>query len=129
MLSPRLRLLLRSLRLSPSARWLSCCRAAVAVAELFAAAAAGDTLRCCFFALLSCPPPLVLVLAVAEVFASRLLRSILCALPFSLLGPDPFLYHPALLEPNRCLLRPKDRGLSYASFSFALPAAIFPMFV
>ena len=48
MLPPPLRFLLRSFRLSSSARWLSCCRAAVAVAELFAAAAAGDTLRCCF---------------------------------------------------------------------------------
>ena len=56
------RFLLRSFRFSPSDRWLSRCRAAVAVAELFAAAAAGDTLRCCFLALLSCPPPLVLVL-------------------------------------------------------------------
>ena len=43
MLPPPLRFLLRSFRLSSSARWLSCCRAAVAVAELFAAAAAGDT--------------------------------------------------------------------------------------
>ena len=46
MLPPPLRFLLRSFRLSSSARWLPCCRAAVAVAELLAAAAAGDTLRC-----------------------------------------------------------------------------------
>ena len=43
MLFPPLRFLLRSFRFSSSARWLSRCRAAVAVAELFAAAAAGDT--------------------------------------------------------------------------------------
>ena len=42
LLSP-LRFLLRSFRFSSSARWLSRCRAAVAVAELFAAAAASDT--------------------------------------------------------------------------------------
>ena len=48
MLLPPLRFLLRNFRFSYSARWLSRCRAAVAVAELFAAAAAGDTLRCCF---------------------------------------------------------------------------------
>ena len=46
-----LRFLLRSFRFSSSARWLSRCRACVAVAELFAAAAAGDTLRCCFLGL------------------------------------------------------------------------------
>ena len=68
MLLPPLRFLLRSFRLSSSARWLLCCRAAVAVAELFAAAAAGDTLRCCFLALLSCPPPLVLVLVMLLFF-------------------------------------------------------------
>ena len=45
--------------------------------------------------------------AVAELFAARSLLSILCALPSSLLGADPFLYHPALLEPHRCLLRPR----------------------
>ena len=67
--------------------------------------------------------------AVAELFAARSLLSILCALPSSLLGADPFLYHPALLEPNRCLLRPRDRGLSYACSSFALPSALFPLFV
>ena len=55
MLPPPLRFLLRSFRFSASARWLSCCRAAVAIAELFAAAAAGDTLRCCF--LVSYPAP------------------------------------------------------------------------
>ena len=38
-----LRCLLRSFRLSSTARWLSRCRAAVAVADLFAAAAAGET--------------------------------------------------------------------------------------
>ena len=63
-----LRFLLRSFRFSSSARWLSRCRACVAVAELFAAAAAGDTLRCCFLALLSCPPPLVLVLVMLYLF-------------------------------------------------------------
>ena len=47
---------------------MSRCRACVAVAELFAAAAAGDTLRCCFLALLSCPPPLVLVLVMLLFF-------------------------------------------------------------
>ena len=65
---PPLRFLLRTFRFSFSARWLSRCRAAVAVAELFAAAAAGDTLRCCFLALLSCPPPLVLVLVMLLFF-------------------------------------------------------------
>ena len=70
MLLPPSRFLLLSFRFSFSARWLSRCRAAVAVAEVFVDAAAGDTLRCCFLALLSCPPPLVLVLAVDEVFAS-----------------------------------------------------------
>ena len=45
MLLPPLRCLLRSFRFSSSARWLSRCRAAVAVAELFAAAAAGDTVE------------------------------------------------------------------------------------
>ena len=48
LLSP-LRFLLRSFRFSSSARWLSRCRAAVAVAELFAAAAAGDTVEVLFF--------------------------------------------------------------------------------
>ena len=43
MLLPPSRFLLLSFRFSSSARWLSRCRAAVAVAELFAAAAAGDT--------------------------------------------------------------------------------------
>ena len=43
MLLPPSRFLLRSFRFSSSARWLSRCRAAVAVAELFAAAAAGAT--------------------------------------------------------------------------------------
>ena len=43
MLPPPLRFLLRSCRFSSIARWLSRCRAAVAVAELFAAVAAGDT--------------------------------------------------------------------------------------
>ena len=43
MLLPPLRFLLRSFRFSSSARWLSRCRAAVAVPELFAAAAAADT--------------------------------------------------------------------------------------
>ena len=47
LLSP-LRFLLRSFRFSSSARWLSRCRAAVAVAELFAAAAAGDTVDVLF---------------------------------------------------------------------------------
>ena len=41
MIIPPLRFLLRSCRFSSSDRWLSRCRAAVA--ELFAAAAAGDT--------------------------------------------------------------------------------------
>ena len=45
MLLPPLRCLLRSFRFSSSARWLSRCRAAVAVAELFAAAAASDTVE------------------------------------------------------------------------------------
>ena len=40
---PPLRFLLRSFRFASSARWLSRCRAAVAVAELFAAVAVGDT--------------------------------------------------------------------------------------
>ena len=40
---PPLRFLLRSFRYSSSDRWLSRCRAAVAVLELFAAAAAADT--------------------------------------------------------------------------------------
>ena len=44
LLSP-LRFLLRSCRFSSIARWLSRCRAAVAVAELFAAAATGDTVE------------------------------------------------------------------------------------
>ena len=48
MLLPPLRFLLRSFRFSSSARWLSRCRAAVAVAELFAAAAAGDTVDVLF---------------------------------------------------------------------------------
>ena len=47
------RFLLRSFRFSPSGRWLSRCRAAVAVAELFAAAAAADTVA----VLLSYPAP------------------------------------------------------------------------
>ena len=68
MIVPPLRFLLRSFRDSSSDRWLSRCRAAVAVPELFAAAAAGDTLRCCFLALLSCPPPLVLVLVMLLFF-------------------------------------------------------------
>ena len=63
-----LRFLLRSFRFSSRARWLSRCRACVAVAELFAAAAAGHTLRCCFLALLSCPPPLVLVIVMLFMF-------------------------------------------------------------
>ena len=45
MLLPPSRFLLLSFRFSSSARWLSRCRAAVAVAELFAAAAAGDTVE------------------------------------------------------------------------------------
>ena len=43
MILPPLRFLLRSFRFSSGTRWLSRCRAAVAVAELFAAAAAGET--------------------------------------------------------------------------------------
>ena len=66
--------------------------------------------------------------AVAELFASGSLLSILRVLPSALLGADPFLYHPALLEPNRCLLRPWDRGLSCACSSFALPSALSPLF-
>ena len=68
-------------------------------------------------------------LAVAEVFASRLLRFILCALPSSLSGSDLFLYHPDLLQPNRCLPQPRDLGLSYAYSSFALCAALFTLIV
>ena len=45
MLLPPSRFLLRSFRFSSSARWLSRCRAAVSVAELFAAAATGDTVE------------------------------------------------------------------------------------
>ena len=45
------RFLLHFFRCSSSARWLSRCRAAVAVAELFAAAAAGDTVEVHFFLL------------------------------------------------------------------------------
>ena len=70
-----------------------------------------------------------LVLAVAEVFASRLLRFILCALPSSLSGSDLFLYHPDLPQPNRCLPQPRDLGLSYAYSSFALCAALFTLIV
>ena len=76
-----------------------------------------------------CPVGSLLVLAVAEVFASRMLRFILCALPSSLSGPDPFLYHPTLLEPHRCHPRPRDLGLSYAYSSFALCAALFTLIV
>ena len=43
MLVPPLRFLLRSFRYSSSGRWLSRCRAVVAVPDLFAAAAAADT--------------------------------------------------------------------------------------
>ena len=83
MLPPPLRFLLRSFRLSSSARWLSCLRAAVAVAELFAAATAGDTLRCCF--LVSYPALRrlcwsFLVEVFAACFFSRLL--VLCILPY-----------------------------------------------
>ena len=46
---PPLRFLLRSFRFSSSARWISRCRAAVAVAELFVAAAAGDTVAVLLF--------------------------------------------------------------------------------
>ena len=53
MLVPPLRFLLRSFRFSSGDRWLSRCRAAVAVAELFAAAAAADTVA----VLLSYPAP------------------------------------------------------------------------
>ena len=70
-----------------------------------------------------------LVLAVADVFASRLLRFILCALPSSLSGSDLFLYDPDLLQPNRCLPQPRDLGLSYAYSSFALCAALFTLIV
>ena len=49
MLVPPFRFLLRSFRISPSDRWLSRCRAAVAVAELFAAVAAGDTVAVLLF--------------------------------------------------------------------------------
>ena len=51
--------------------------------------------------------------AVAELFAARSILSIICALPSSVLGADPFLYHPALLEPHRCLLRPRGRVSSH----------------
>ena len=76
-----------------------------------------------------CPVGSLLVLAVAEVFASRLLRFILCALPSSLSGSDLFLYDPDLLQPNRCLPQPRDLGLSYAYSSFALCAALFTLIV
>ena len=39
----------------------------------------------------------------------------LCFLPSSLLGTDPFLYHPALVRPNHCFLRPRDRPFSLPS--------------
>ena len=68
-------------------------------------------------------------LAVAEVFASQLLRFILGALPSSLSGSDLFLYHPDLPQPNRCLPQPRDLGLSYAYSSFALCAALFTLIV
>ena len=42
----------------------------------------------------------------------------LCALPSSLLGPDPFLYHPALLGPNHLS--------SLFSFPSSLAVALFP---
>ena len=50
MLIPPLRCVLRSLRSSSSARWFPRCDAVVAIAELFAAVAAGDTVA----VLLSC---------------------------------------------------------------------------
>ena len=49
MLIPPLRCVLRSLRSSSSARWFPRCRAAVAIAELFAAVAAGDTVAVLLF--------------------------------------------------------------------------------
>ena len=55
MLIPLLRCVLRSLRSSSSARWFSRCRAAVAVAELFVAAAAGDTVAVLLFSSLIMP--------------------------------------------------------------------------
>ena len=79
MLLPPSRFLLLSFRFSSSARWLSRCRAAVAVAELFAAAAAGDTV-----ALL--------------LLSSLILPSAACAGPFLLrcLLPDCFALYSAL---------------------------------
>ena len=68
-------------------------------------------------------------LAVAEVFASRLLRFILCALPASISGSDLFLYDPDVLQANRCLPQPSGLGLSYAYSSFALCAALFTLSV
>ena len=49
MLIPPLRCVLRSLRSSSSARWFPRCGAVVAIAELFAAAAAGDTVGVLLF--------------------------------------------------------------------------------
>ena len=46
------------------------------------------------FAIIFFPRPYFLDSACLSLLAS------LCALPSSLLGPDPFLYHPALLGPN-----------------------------
>ena len=39
------------------------------------------------------------------------LLSFLCSLP----GTDPFLYHPAILGSNHCVLRPRDRPFSVPS--------------
>ena len=49
MLIPPLRCMLRSLRSSSIARWFPRCGAVVAIAELFAAVAAGDTVAVLLF--------------------------------------------------------------------------------
>ena len=59
------------------------------------------------------------------------LLSFLCSLPSSLLGLDPFRYHPVILRPNHCVLRPchLDRACfsllaSLFSFLCSLPSSL-----
>jgi len=79
MFIPPLRCVLRSLRSSSSARWFPRCRAAVAVAELFAAVAAGDTVAVLLFG------PLFrrAAVAVPELFAAAAAGDTVVVLLFS----------------------------------------------
>ena len=64
---------------------------------------------------------------VASLFS---LLSFLCCLPSSLLGLDPFRYHPVILRPNHCVLRPShlDRAcLSLLASRFSLLSSLFSL--